>query len=80
MGLSVQESQKHSQRSPYQVRLTWFNYFSRRIFNHNLTSIKVLKCELKSTQCFNKSNLMCHMQVVPIPLEHLKNKDRRYLF
>lgn len=79
MGFSVQESQNHSQ-SPYQVKLTWFNYFSRRIFNHNLTSIKVLKCELKSTQCFNQSNLMCHVQVIPIPLEHLKSKTQDVSF
>lgn len=74
VGLSAEKSQKHNQRNPYQVKPTWFNYFSRRIFNHNLTSIKVLKCELKSTQCFNKSNLVCHMQIIHIPLEHLGNK------
>lgn len=74
VALSAEESQKHKQRNPYQLKPTWFNYFSRRIFNHNLTSIKVLKCELKSTQCFNKSNLVCHMQIIHIPMEHLENK------
>lgn len=50
---------------------TWLNYFSWRVFHHNLTSIKVLKCELKATQCFNKSYLVCHVQVIPISLEYL---------
>lgn len=74
MGLSAKEAQKRKHRNPDQVKPTWFNYFSRRIFNHNLTSIKVLKCELKPTQCFNKSNLVCHVQIIDIPLEHLESK------
>lgn len=53
-------------------RSTWFNYFSRGVFHHNLTSIKVFKCELKSTQSFNKSYLVCHVQIIPVSLEHLQ--------
>lgn len=53
---------------------TWFNYFARGVFHHNLTSIKMLKCELKSTQSFHKSYLICHMQIIPVSLEHLGTK------
>lgn len=61
----------HTKSGPF----TWFNYFSWRIFHHNLTSIKVLKCELKATQCFNKSYLVCHVQVISISLEHLGKEE-----
>lgn len=56
---------------------TWLNYFSWGIFHHNLACIKVLKCELKATQGFNKSNLVGHVQIISISLEHLGERGRR---
>ena len=56
---------------------SWFNYFARGVFHHNLASIKVLKCELESTKSFNKSYLICHVQIIPISLEHLQRKHTR---
>lgn len=62
------------------LRFTRFDYFARRVFHHNLTSIKVLECELKSTQSFDESNLICHVQIIPISLEHLQIKHTRNIF
>ena len=66
----------HSFTSNY-MNTSWFNYFARGVFHHNLTSIKVLKCELKPTKSFNKSYLICHVQIIPISLEHLQMKQTR---
>lgn len=69
----LQMAKKHTESQIRQkLRLTRFDYFARGVFHHNLTSIKVLECELKSTQSFDKSNLICHVQIIPISLEHLQ--------
>lgn len=50
---------------------TWFDYFSRGVLDHDLAPIKVLKCELKATESLYQSDLVRHVQVVSVSLEHL---------
>lgn len=59
--------------------LTWFNDFSSRVLDNNLSPIQVFDEELAATQRLHQPDLVVYEQVISISLEGLKMRGKHSL-
>lgn len=59
---------------------TWLNDFARRVFDKQLTSIKVCNSHLEATQSLNQADTLDHVKVIAFATEILRQIEIKFCF